>query len=168
MKTLIAILQDGYNGDTVELEAVDHNGEIYFKGDGVWFGTRIKVDYDFTGINQIALPLRSYTPLEGFYVVTTHKNQNGEKYYSRIGVNGEPIYSFSIDFVDYWTQSEMDITITESEILNVIDVEPGSQIDTGDVERYFDVEGKYGFDSADISHIEFDGEYIHVSICPNG
>ena len=37
-----------------------------------------------------------------------HKNERGEKYYSRYNENGEREYSFSIDFEDIWTDAEED------------------------------------------------------------
>lgn len=40
--------------------------------------------------------------------MTTHTNKNGINYYS-MSVDGLTIYSFEIDFLDYWTQDDEDL-----------------------------------------------------------
>ncbi len=37
---------------------------------------------------------------------TTHINENGDKYYSRLNEKQEREYSFTIDFEDIWTDAE--------------------------------------------------------------
>jgi len=41
--------------------------------------------------------------------INTHTNPNGEKYFSKVGENGEIIYSFSENFEDTWSQEDEDI-----------------------------------------------------------
>ncbi len=39
----------------------------------------------------------------------THKNDNGESYFSTVNDNGETIFSFTTDFEDIWSQEDQDL-----------------------------------------------------------
>lgn len=39
----------------------------------------------------------------------THKNHNGETYYSKTNEDGETVYSFTETFEDIWSQEDQDL-----------------------------------------------------------
>jgi hypothetical protein len=41
--------------------------------------------------------------------MNTHKNDNGETYFSTTTDKGETIFSFTQDFTDYWSKDEQDL-----------------------------------------------------------
>ena len=52
----------------------------------------------------------------------THKNDNGEAYFSKTNEDGETIFSFTQDFEDYWSQDDQDLHENRCEFCGSTDV----------------------------------------------